>query len=78
MEVARAFESVMTKSRTVRDFSERPVSLATIESTVRCAGGAAGGANKKHSRFVAMCDPAVKRAIRTAAENEDASRAVEP
>ena len=70
-DAARAFQEVMAKRRTVREFSERPVSLATIEWLVRCAGGAPSGANKQPWRFVAVQNPAVKRAIRTAAENEE-------
>lgn len=61
----------MAKRRTVREFSDRPVSLATIEWLVRCAGGAPSGANKQPWRFVAVRDPAVKRAIRAAAEKEE-------
>ncbi len=68
---ARAFCEVMAKRRTVREFSDRPVSLATIEWLVRCAGGAPSGANKQPWRFVAVRDPAVKRAIRAAAEKEE-------
>lgn len=68
---ARAFCEVMAKRRTVREFSDRPVSLETIEWLVRCAGGAPSGANKQPWRFVAVRDPAVKRAIRAAAEKEE-------
>lgn len=68
---ARAFHDVMKKRRTVREYSDRPVSLATIEWLVRCAGSAPSGANKQPWRFVAVRDPAVKRAIRAAAEQEE-------
>lgn len=68
---ARAFRDVMAKRRTVRDYSERPVSLETIEELVRCAGDAPSGANKQPWRFVAVRDPATKRAIRLAAEKEE-------
>jgi len=70
-DAARAFSDVMAKRRTVREFSDFPVSLATIEWLVRCAGGAPSGANKQPWRFVAVQNPAVKRAIRVAAENEE-------
>lgn len=70
-DAARAFCAVMSKRRTVRDFSDRPVSLATIEWLVRCAGGAPSGANKQPWRFVAVRDPATKSAIRAAAEKEE-------
>lgn len=68
---ARSFCEVMAKRRTVREFSDRPVSLATIEWLVRTAGGAPSGANKQPWRFVAVRDPAVKRVIREAAEREE-------
>jgi len=68
---ARAFCELMSKRRTVRDYSERDVSLETIEWLVRCAGGAPSGANKQPWRFVAVRDLAVKRAIRAAAEKEE-------
>ncbi len=70
-EAARAFHDVMRKRRTVREFSNRPVSRATIEWLVRTAGSAPSGANKQPWRFVAVQDPATKRAIRLAAEKEE-------
>lgn len=68
---AREFCERMAKRRTVREFSDRAVSLETIEWIVRCAGGAPSGANKQPWRFVAVRDPATKRAIREAAEKEE-------
>lgn len=68
---ARTFCEVMAKRRTVRDYSDRAVSLETIEWLVRCAGGAPSGANKQPWRFVAVRDAATKRAIRAAAEKEE-------
>ncbi len=78
---ARAFFEVMRLRRTVRMFSDRPVSQATIEWIVRTAGSAPSGANKQPWRFVCVRDPALKAAIRQAAEAEErefyASRAGE-
>ncbi len=68
---AAAFCEVMAKRRTVREYTDRAVSLETIEWLVRCAGGAPSGANKQPWRFVAVRDPATKRAIRAAAEKEE-------
>jgi len=70
-EAAQAFYDVMRKRRSVRMFSDRPVSLATIEWIVRAAGSAPSGANKQPWRFVAVQDTALKRRIRRAAEEEE-------
>jgi nitroreductase len=68
---ARAFHEVMRTRRTVRMFSDRPVSRETIEWIVRTAGSAPSGANKQPWRFVAVQDPQLKRRIRLAAEEEE-------
>ncbi|MHC5211307.1 MAG: nitroreductase family protein [Planctomycetota bacterium] len=70
-QAARAFHDVMAKRRTVRMFSDRPVSRETIEWIVRTAAGAPSGANKQPWRFVCVQDPTLKRAIRLAAEEEE-------
>lgn len=68
---ARAFYDIMSKRRTVRMFSDKPVSRETIETIVRAAGTAPSGANKQPWRFVAVSDPALKAKIRVAAEEEE-------
>jgi iodotyrosine deiodinase len=68
---AQAFYDVMRRRRTVRMFSDRPVRRATIEWIVRTAGSAPSGANKQPWRFVCVQDPALKSAIRRAAEAEE-------
>jgi len=70
-EAARAFFEIMTRRRTVRDFSEKPVPKETIEWIIRGAGTAPSGANKQPWRFVAVSDPETKRRIREAAEAEE-------
>ena len=70
-QAARAFHEVMRKRRTVRMFSDRPVSRETIEWLVRTAGTAPSGANKQPWRFVAVQDPDLKRRIRLAAEEQE-------
>ncbi|MBI5435267.1 MAG: nitroreductase family protein [Planctomycetes bacterium] len=70
-EAARRFHDVVRRRRTVRHFSERPVSRETIEWLVRSATTAPSGANKQPWRFVCVQDPATKRAIRAAAEKEE-------
>ncbi|RJP39834.1 MAG: nitroreductase family protein [Phycisphaerales bacterium] len=68
---AAAFLDVMRKRRSVRMFSDRPVSRQTIEQIVRAAGSAPSGANKQPWRFVCVQDPAIKRQIREGAEAEE-------
>jgi nitroreductase len=70
-QAARAFHEIMAKRRTVRMFSDRPVSRETIEWIVRSAGSAPSGANKQPWRFVCVQDSELKRAIRLAAEKEE-------
>jgi len=70
-EAARAFTDAMSKRRTVREYSDRPVSEETIRHIVRCAGSAPSGANKQPWRFVCVKNPDVKRRIRRAAEEEE-------
>jgi nitroreductase len=65
------FHDVMRRRRSIRHFSDRPVSRETIEKLVRIAGGAPSGANKQPWRFVAVESPDVKRRIRAAAEKEE-------
>ncbi len=61
----------MQKRRSIRDFSDRPVSKETIEWIVRTAHAAPSGANKQPWRFVCVQDPAIKRQIRIGAEKEE-------
>ncbi|MDX9910390.1 MAG: nitroreductase family protein [Phycisphaerales bacterium] len=68
---ARAFYDSMRLRRTVRMFSDRPVSEETIRWVVSAAGTAPSGANKQPWRFVAVADPELKRKIRVAAEAEE-------
>ncbi len=68
---ARAFYEAMRLRRSVRFFSDRPVSREVIEWCVRAAGSAPSGANKQPWRFVAVSDAALKHRIREAAEAEE-------
>ncbi len=68
---ARAFFEVANARRTVREFSDRPVSRETIEWVLRAGGTAPSGAHKQPWRFVAVSNPEVKRKIRAAAEAEE-------
>ncbi|MEM9346380.1 MAG: nitroreductase family protein [Planctomycetota bacterium] len=68
---AQQFYDVMRKRRSVRMFSDKPVSRETIEALVQTAGTAPSGANKQPWRFVCVSDPAVKKQIREGAEAEE-------
>jgi iodotyrosine deiodinase len=68
---ARCFADAMGGRRSVRDFSAEPVPKAVIEHALRAAASAPSGANQQPWRFVAVSDPALKRAIREAAEVEE-------
>ncbi len=68
---ARDFAAQMSRRRTVRDFSDRPVSREVIEECLRAAGSAPSGANLQPWHFVAVSDPALKHEIRLAAETEE-------
>ncbi len=70
-EAAERFYEVMRRRRTVRMFSDRPVSRETIERVIAAAGTSPSGAHKQPWRFVAVSDPGTKREIRAAAEAEE-------
>ena len=71
-EVAAAgFHALLNRRRSVRHFSDRPVSRETIDSIIQAAGTAPSGANKQPWRFVAIDNPQIKREIRLGAEEEE-------
>lgn len=70
-ERASSFRAALKRRRTVRDFSDRPVPRTIIEDLVMTASGAPSGANQQPWTFVCIADPAIKRRIRHAAEEEE-------
>ena len=68
---AADFYAEMARRRTVRDFSDRPVPRDIIENCLLTAGSAPNGANMQPWHFVVVSDPAIKRQIREAAEEEE-------
>jgi iodotyrosine deiodinase len=68
---SRAFLALMRQRRSVRQFSSEPVAAELIENAVRTAATAPSGANQQPWKFVVVSDPAVKAAIRDAAEREE-------
>lgn len=61
----------MNARRSVRDFSDEPVSRRLIERAIQTASTAPSGAHRQPWRFVAVSDPKIKREIRIAAEREE-------
>ena len=57
--------------RTCRDFAPDPVPRAVIEQAIMAAGTAPSGANHQPWHFAVIGDAAKKRAIRSAAEEEE-------
>lgn len=68
---AEQFNDELQSRRSVRQFSNEPVSRATIEALIRAAGSAPSGAHKQPWTFVAISDPLTKAKIRKAAEIEE-------
>lgn len=68
---SEAYYQWMDQRRTLREFSDRPVSLAVIENIVMTASTAPSGAHKQPWTFAIVADPAIKAKIRQAAEQEE-------
>lgn len=68
---AAAFFEEIKRRHTVRDFSSAPVPQAVMESCIAAAGRAPSGANHQPWFFGLVGDPALKREIRLAAEEEE-------
>lgn len=65
------FFDTLSRRRSVRDFSDRPVDREIIENAVRAAGSAPSGANKQPWHFAVVESRDVKALIRKAAEAEE-------
>ena len=68
---AANFYRFVSRRRTVRMFSARPVPRRVIEKCLMSAGSAPSGANLQPWHFVVVSAPKVKRRIRLAAEKEE-------
>ena len=73
LQQARAFAQSMSRRRTVRDYSRRPVAREVIEAALQAAGSAPSGANLQPWHFVAVGadDRELRHNIRLAAEEEE-------
>jgi len=68
---AQDFLDEMRMRHTVRHFAATPVPREVIADCLRTAGLAPSGANHQPWHFVAVSDPAMKKRIRIAAEEEE-------
>lgn len=65
------FHAELSRRRTIREFSTRPVDLAIIDECIAAAGTAPSGANMQPWHFVVVTDSEVKNRMRVAAEEEE-------
>ncbi len=68
---ARDFYAYMDERRSVREFSDKWVPKEVIGQLIMAASTAPSGAHKQPWTFCAVSDPALKKAIREAAEEEE-------
>ncbi len=68
---ARQFFEQCQRRRTVREFSDKPVSRQLLELLINTAGTAPSGANRQPWQFVVVTDPKLKHQIRIEAEKEE-------
>ena len=68
---ASQFRSFMDRRRSIRFFSERPVSKKVIEHIIMTASSAPSGAHKQPWTFCAISSDHLKNRIREAAEKEE-------
>lgn len=71
MSRAASFRALLEGRRTIREFSSQPVDRSVIEECIMAAGTAPSGAHKQPWHFAVVSDPAIKKAIRKAAEEEE-------
>jgi iodotyrosine deiodinase len=71
VERAEAFAAELSRRRSVRQFSDRPVPRTVIEACLRAAASAPSGANLQPWHFVVVGDAATKARLRGAAEAEE-------
>ncbi len=68
---SKEFYEYVNRRRTVREFSDRPVSKEIIENCIKAGGTAPSGANMQPWRFIVVENKEIKRRIRIAAEEEE-------
>lgn len=68
---ARAFRDELARRRTVREFAPDPLPEGLLDLCIESAGTAPSGAHRQPWTFVVVEDPAVRRRLREAAEEEE-------
>ncbi|MEO1241698.1 MAG: nitroreductase family protein [Pseudomonadota bacterium] len=68
---AAAFFDDIRRRHTIRDFTDAPVDRGVVEACIEAAGRAPSGANHQPWHFCLIGDPAVKKELRLAAEEEE-------
>ncbi len=68
---SRSFYELMDKRRSVREFSDKPISKEVIDQLILTASSAPSGAHKQPWTFCAVSNPEIKQKIREAAEKEE-------
>lgn len=68
---SKIYYEQMNLRRSVRTFSDKPVSKTIIENIIKTAATAPSGAHKQPWTFCAVSDTALKQQIRLAAEEEE-------
>jgi len=71
MNRSEAYYQLMDIRRTVRQFSDQPVSKQLIQNIIMTASSAPSGAHKQPWTFCAISNPQIKSKIRVAAEKEE-------
>ncbi|MFC0634549.1 nitroreductase family protein [Brevundimonas balnearis] len=66
-----AFRDWLSKRRTVREFSDRPVPREIVDQAILAAGSAPSGANHQPWFFSVIDSPDARRQVREAAEAEE-------
>jgi iodotyrosine deiodinase len=68
---SESFFKWLDNRRTVRDFSDKAISMEVIENIIRSASTAPSGAHKQPWTFCVVKDASIKKKIREAAEKEE-------
>lgn len=71
MRLSDEFFEMLSRRRSVREYSDRDVPFDLIEKAIATAGTAPSGANLQPWRFVVVRDTEIKQKIREAAEKEE-------
>lgn len=74
---ADEFRELMSTRRSIRTFADDPVPRELVEAAIETAGTAPSGAHQQPWTFVLVGDPAIKRQIRLAAEDEERTNYLE-